>query len=57
MAEGLHDGHVVFVVEVLIIVQYSVLVVRSGYTRNIVADQEVDQRGQRLCNKTVKHIN
>jgi len=29
-------GHVVSVVEVLVIIQYSVLVVRSGYTGNEV---------------------
>jgi len=28
------DGHVVSVVETLVIIQYSVLVVRSGYTGN-----------------------
>jgi len=32
----LQDGHVVFVVEVLVIIQCSVLVVRSWYTRNVV---------------------
>ena len=35
----LHDGHVVHVVsvvEALVIIQYSVLVVRSGYTGNVV---------------------
>jgi len=30
------DGHVVSVVEVLEVIQYSVLVARSGYTRNVV---------------------
>jgi len=30
------NGHVVYVAEVLVIIQYSVLVVRSGYTRNVV---------------------
>jgi len=28
--------HVVSVVEALVLIQYSVLVVRSGYTRNVV---------------------
>ena len=30
------DGHVVFVVEVLVVIQYSVLAVRSGYTRSVM---------------------
>ena len=30
----LQDGLVVYVVEVLVVIQYSALVVRSGYTRN-----------------------
>jgi len=29
-------GHVLSVVEVLVIIQYSVLVVRNGYTGNVV---------------------
>jgi len=32
----LQDDHVVSVVEALVIIQYSVLVVRSGYTGNVV---------------------
>jgi len=32
----LQDGHVVYVSEVLVVIQYSVLVVRSGYTRSVV---------------------
>jgi len=32
----LQDGRVVYVVEVLVVLQYSVLVVRSGYTRSVV---------------------
>jgi len=35
MAEGNTDGHVVSVVEVLLIIQYSILVVRSAYTQEI----------------------
>jgi len=34
-AVSLPDSHVVSVVEVLVIIQYSVLVVRNGYTRNV----------------------
>jgi len=30
----MHDGHVVCVVEVLVVIQYSVLVILSGYTRS-----------------------
>ena len=30
------DGHEVSVVEVLVIIRYSVLVLRSRYTRNVV---------------------
>ena len=30
------DGHVVCVAEVLVVIQYSVLDVRSGYTRSVV---------------------
>jgi len=33
----LQDGLVVYVVEVLVVIQYSVLVVRSGYARSVVA--------------------
>ena len=29
-------GLVVYVAEVLVVIQYNVLVVRSGYTRNVV---------------------
>jgi len=41
MAEGNAEGckmamHVVSVIEALVIIQYSVLVVRSGYTGNVV---------------------
>jgi len=36
MAEGNAEDHVVYVVEVLVIIHYSVLVVRSGYTGNVV---------------------
>jgi len=32
----LQDSHVVSVVEMLVVIQYSVLVVRSGYTRSVV---------------------
>jgi len=32
----LQDGLVVYVAEVLVVIQYSVLVVRSGYTRSVV---------------------
>jgi len=35
-AEGLQDGLVVYVVEVLVVLQHSALVVRSGYTRSVV---------------------
>jgi len=32
----LQDGHVLFVVEVSVVIRYSVLVVRSGYTGSVV---------------------
>ena len=32
----LQDGHVVYVAEVLVVIQYNVLVVTSGYTRSVV---------------------
>ena len=32
----LQDGRVVHVAEVLVVIQYNVLVVRSGYTRSVV---------------------
>jgi len=33
----LHDGHVVYVApEVLVVIQYNVLVVTSGYTRSVM---------------------
>ena len=30
------DGHVVYVAEVLVVIQYNVLVVTSGYSRSVV---------------------
>ena len=39
--QRLQDGHVVSVVEVLVIIQYSVLVGISGYTRNVVVKRVV----------------
>ena len=32
----LQDGHMVYVAEVLVVIQYNVLVVTSGYTRSVV---------------------
>jgi len=32
----LEDGHVVFVVEVLVETQYSVLTVRNGFTESVI---------------------
>jgi len=32
----LQDGRVVYVTEVLVVIQYRVLVVRSGYARSVV---------------------
>ena len=32
----LQDGHVVYVAEVLVVIQYNVLVVTGGYTRSVV---------------------
>jgi len=34
----LQDGHVVYMAELLVVIEYSVLVVRSGYTRNVQSD-------------------
>jgi len=34
--QRLQNGHVVYVAEVLVVIQYNVLVVRSGYTRTVV---------------------
>jgi len=34
--QKLLDDHVVYVLEVLVIIQFNVLVVRSGYTGNVV---------------------
>jgi len=34
--QGLQNGHVVYVAEVLVVIQYNVLVARSGYTRTVV---------------------
>jgi len=31
-----YNGHVVYVAEVLVVIQYNVLVVTSGYTRSVV---------------------
>jgi len=33
---NLQDGRVVYVAEVLVVIQYNVLVVTSGYTRSVV---------------------
>ena len=35
-ARRLQDGHVVYVAEVLVVIKYNVLDVRSGYTRSVV---------------------
>ena len=34
--QNLQDGCVVYVAEMFVVIQYSVLVVRSGYTRSVV---------------------
>ena len=36
----LQDGRVVYVAEVLVAIQYNVLVVTSGYTRSVVDDDQ-----------------
>jgi len=33
---GMQDGRVVYVAQVLVVIQYNVLVVTSGYTRSVV---------------------
>jgi len=36
LMQKLQDGHVVSVVKVFVVIQYSVPVIRSGYTRSVV---------------------